>query len=101
MSDSFDPMDCRPPGSSVHGILQARILEWLVIAFSGGSTYPGIQLISRIAGGFFTIKATREAERGCSLKSVLRELPSISSSFYLSPEEKVLLFNVVVVFRGN
>ena len=29
-----DPMDCRPPGSSVHGILQARVLEWGAIAFS-------------------------------------------------------------------
>ena len=31
-----DPMDCSPPGSSVHGILQARILEWVAISFSGG-----------------------------------------------------------------
>ena len=30
-----DPMDCSPPGSSVHGILQARVLEWGAIAFSG------------------------------------------------------------------
>ena len=29
-----DPMDCRPPGSSIHGILQARVLEWVAIAFS-------------------------------------------------------------------
>ena len=29
-----DPMDCGPPGSSVHGILQARILEWVAISFS-------------------------------------------------------------------
>ena len=34
MSDSSDPMDCSPPGSSVHGIFQARILEWGAIAFS-------------------------------------------------------------------
>ena len=31
----WDPMDCSPPGSSVHGIFQARVLEWVVIAFSG------------------------------------------------------------------
>ena len=31
-----DPMDCSPPGSSVHGILQARILEWVAIPFSRG-----------------------------------------------------------------
>ena len=33
-----DPMDCSPPGSSVHGILQARVLEWGAIAFSGNKT---------------------------------------------------------------
>ena len=33
-----DPMDCSPPGSSVHGILQARILEWVVVPFSRGSS---------------------------------------------------------------
>ena len=35
-----DPMDCSPPGSSVHGILLARILEWLVIPFSRGYSWP-------------------------------------------------------------
>ena len=30
-----DPMDCSPPGSSIHGIFQARVLEWGAIAFSG------------------------------------------------------------------
>jgi len=34
VSDFSDPMDCSPPGSSVHGILQARTLEWGAIAFS-------------------------------------------------------------------
>ena len=36
MSDSCDPMDCSPPGSSVHGISQARILEWAAISSSRG-----------------------------------------------------------------
>ena len=35
-----DPMDCSPPDSSVHGILQARILEWVAISFSRGSSQP-------------------------------------------------------------
>ena len=35
-----DPMDYSPPGSSVHGILQARILEWVAMASSGGSSPP-------------------------------------------------------------
>ena len=43
MSDSCDPMDCSPPNSSVHGILQARILEWIAISFS--NTYALINSI--------------------------------------------------------
>ena len=35
-----NPMDCSPPGSSVHGILQARILEWVAISSSKGSSWP-------------------------------------------------------------
>ena len=35
-----DPMDCSPPGSSIHGILQERILEWVAISFSRGSSWP-------------------------------------------------------------
>ena len=35
-----DPMDCSPPGSSVHGIFQARILKWIAIPFSKGSSQP-------------------------------------------------------------
>ena len=38
-----DPMCCSPPGSSVHGILQARILEWVAIPFSRGSPDPGVK----------------------------------------------------------
>jgi len=36
----WDPMDCNPPGSSVHGILQARTLEWVAISSSKGSSWP-------------------------------------------------------------
>ena len=57
-----NPMDCSLPGSSVHGILQARILEWLAIPFSRGSSQPRNQTrVSCIAGRFFTIWATRDA----------------------------------------
>ena len=37
VSNSSQPHDCNPPGASVHGILQSRILEWVTISFSGGS----------------------------------------------------------------
>ena len=51
-----DPMDCSLPGSSVHGILQARILEWVAMPFSRGSSQPRDQThISCIVGGFFAI----------------------------------------------
>ena len=40
LSDSLDPMDCSLPGSSVHGLLQARILEWVAIPFPRGSSQP-------------------------------------------------------------
>ena len=35
-----DPTNCSPPGSSIHGILQARVLEWVAISFSRGSSQP-------------------------------------------------------------
>ena len=50
------PMDCSLPGSSIHGIFQARILEWVAISFSRRSSRPrdGTQ-VSRIVGRLFTI----------------------------------------------
>ena len=58
----FDPVDCSPPGSSVLGILQARTLEWLSIPLSSWFSWPRDQTqVSCIAGGFFTVWATRIA----------------------------------------
>ena len=58
-----DPMDSSLPGSSVQGILQARILEWVAVPFSRGSCQPRDRTqVSRIAGSFFTSSATREAQ---------------------------------------
>ena len=57
-----DPKDCSPPDSSVHKILQTRILEWAAIPFSRGSSRPrDWAQVSCIAGRFFTIWAFREA----------------------------------------
>ena len=54
-----DSIDYSPPGSSVHGILQARILEWVAISFSRGSSWPrDWTQLSFIAGRFFTVWAT-------------------------------------------
>ena len=55
------PMDCRPSGFSVHGILQARILEWVAISFSRRSSRPRDGSHFCISGRFFTIWASREA----------------------------------------
>ena len=57
-----DPMDCSLPGSSVHGVFQAWILEWVVISFSRGSSRPRDQTwVSCFAGRCFTLWAAREA----------------------------------------
>ena len=51
-----DPMDCSPPGSSIHGIFQARILEWATISFSRGSSQPRDRTrVSCIADRRFTV----------------------------------------------
>ena len=58
-----DPMDCGLPGSSVHGILQARILEWVAIPFSRGSSRHRDQIwVSCITGSFFTNLPSKEAQ---------------------------------------
>ena len=64
VSDSLRPRELHsPPGSSVHGILQARILEWVAISFSRGSSWPRDRTqVSQIAGRCFNLWATREAQ---------------------------------------
>ena len=58
-----DPMDCSLSGSSVHGILQATILEWITIPFYRGSSWPrDWTQVFCIAGRFFTVWATRKAQ---------------------------------------
>ena len=57
-----DPVDCNLPGSSVHGILQARILEWVAISFSGGSSWlRNWTRVSRLAGSHLILWATNSA----------------------------------------
>ena len=62
-----DPMDCSPPDSSVHGILEAGVLEWVAIPISRVSSWPrDWARVSCIAGGFFTIWATRETHHSAT-----------------------------------
>ena len=66
------PWTVSPPGSSVRGILQVRILEWVAIPFSRGSSKPKDRTqVSRIAGRFFAIRASGEG--GAWLVSSLPE----------------------------
>ena len=58
-----DPMDCSLPGSSLHGILPARVLEWVAISSSRESSRPRDRAqVSHIGGGRFNLWATREAQ---------------------------------------
>ena len=58
-----DPIDCSLPGSSVHGIFQASLLEWVAISFSRGSSRPrDWTRVSCIVGRHFTVWTTREAQ---------------------------------------
>ena len=76
-----NPMDCSPPGSSVHGILQARILEWVAISFSRGLSQPRDQTwVSCIVGRFFTDWATRKFPSSSNSGSFLFNL-SFNLSF--------------------
>ena len=65
-----NPVDCSPPGSSVHGILQATVLEWIAIVFSRGSSRnPGIEpMFPALAGRSFTTSVTWEAHMGTIAK---------------------------------
>ena len=70
-------IDYSPPGSSVHGVLQARILEWVAISFSRGSSQPRDRTwVSYIAGRFFTIWATGDTFVYSSSNLRYRILPS-------------------------
>ena len=63
-SNSLQLMDCSPPGPSVHGIFQARILKWVAIFSSRGSSRPRNRTwVSYIAGRLFTVCASRKATR--------------------------------------
>ena len=68
-----DPMDCSQPSSSIHGVLQARILKWVTILFSRGFSWPRDRAqVSCIAGRFLTVWAAREI-RKISLKEDLNK----------------------------
>ena len=85
----YNPMDCSLTSSSVHGILQTGILEWLVIHFSRGSPRPSDKtVVSCIAGRFFTIWATGKSL--CLYKSQQKFI-DITADVYRMLEPTALL----------
>ena len=88
-----DPTDCSPPGSSVHGILQARILEWVAIPCSRGSSQPrdGIQ-VSCIAVAFFFFYCLSHRESSGQLLIAPERMKPLGQS-----ENNVQLWICVVV----
>ena len=102
-------MDCGPPGSSLHGILQTRTLEWVAISSSRGSSQPrdGAQ-VSRIAGGCFTIWATRRGRppSQAQRKGLLKAPPSSNLLPSLGPPsclqtERFQKLRLASVLRGS
>ena len=81
-------LDCSPPGSSVHGIVQERALEWVAVCLPGDLPDPGIvlsSLRSALAGGFFTTNVTWETPEF----SIMMFIQSTKlSSAGLDPTEK-------------
>ena len=92
-----DPKDCSPPGSSGHGILQARILEWIATPFSGGSSRPrDWTRVSCIASKFFTIWATREAPVLCTKRIKYVYIDNMEKSLRLIKESsKTVKYNII------
>ena len=84
-----DPMDCSLPGSSVYGIFQARVLEWVAISFSRGSSWPRDRTrISRIVGRCFTVWATSilACIKYCNIRGAVHlktRVPHASCIFYV------------------
>ena len=74
-----DRMDCSPPGSSVHGILQARALGWVAIPFSGGSSRPEIEPGSPTLQTIF--------QKVCFIRN--RVMATMWDMVILSPDEKI------------
>ena len=89
-----DPMDCSLPSSSLHGILQARILEWAAISFSRGSSQPrDWTWVSRIAGRCFILWATRESQCTC-FNAILSNHPTLTFSHRV---QKSVLYDLFLI----
>ena len=81
----WEPMDCSLPGSSVHGMPQASVLEWVTISSSRDLPNPGIELVFpaslSLAGGFFATEPPEKPLRNSRRKLKISFLPAESFSF--------------------
>ena len=79
MSNSLGPLDCSPPGSSGHGILQARILEWVATSASRGSSHPRDRTcVSCITGRFSPDSSRKDPSRHLRVQSPCERAAAVS-----------------------
>ena len=71
----YNPMDCSPPGSSVHEIFQARILEWVAVSFSRGSSQPKDQTWVSCTAGSSLLTELKGKPKGYTIFFSLLQLP--------------------------
>ena len=92
-----DPMDCSPLGSSVRGVLQARMLEWVAISFSRESSRPrDWTQVSRISGRCFNLWATKEVVV-CLPFEKKKSALSFTDLFYFLSWLSFILINVLIL----
>ena len=99
-----DPVDCSLPGFSVHGILQARILEWVAIPFSRGSSNPGIEPRSpAVAGRFFTTEPPGKPRKSTIPQSLCNSMDSSppGSSVHGILQARMLEWVAIAFSRGS
>ena len=95
-----DPMDCSLPGSSVHGILQARILEWVAFPPPEDLPDPGIEPVSlrssALAGVFFTTRTTMDSINGKSLRVLIIVVVQLSHPYMTTGKTIALTIRIFV-----
>ena len=95
-----DPMDCSLLGSSIHGIFQARVLEWVAISFSRGSSRPRNRTqVSCIVDRRFTIWATREVSGVNTVNMVQRNITQPPN--FWRTRMALGIYNIIICERGQ
>ena len=109
-----DPMDCSLPGFSVHGVFQARVLDWVAISFSRGSSLSrDWTQVSCIAGRRFNLWVTREGHGGQDIGTLATDLAMKNQGWLLGlaglitlqsspvPQFKSIYSSVFSIFSGS